>query len=315
MILARSLYDCSTPLFLLDPRDRWSRELLTKENYEVCCEGFDKPWMLYPEPTAILIDTRLADGLDFLIASARSRGIPVISLHDLGLNPLPSDIVIDGSIAPGSFQNAVSRHAEVFRGADYMVLDPAFQRLHEKRRRLPKKIRSVFINLGGGNSQAFFPAILEGLKLWDQKVAVVGIRGFVRWGQDRLERMDWSPVCFRWESESPYPGLMNADLAITAGGLSAYEALCAGAPLLAISYDPHQRTAVRAMASAGACIDLGPGEDLGPIRLSETLARLDADRDERARISQNGKRIVDGGGAERVSNIVRNLIRGRAMAS
>jgi UDP-2,4-diacetamido-2,4,6-trideoxy-beta-L-altropyranose hydrolase len=311
MILAQSLHDCSTPLFLLDPQDRWSREQLTDQGYEFCCEELDKAWLLFSDPSAILIDTRLTDGLDLLIAKARSREIPVISIHDLGLNPLSSDIVIDGSIAPGSFQNAF-RNAEIFRGADYMILDPVLQHLHQKRRQIRNKIQSVVINLGGGNSQAFFSKILEGLKLWAQEVAVVGIRGFVRWGQDRLEQMDWRPIHFRWESTSPYQFLMNADIAITAGGLSAYEALCTGTPLLALSYDPLQQTTVHAMAGAGACIDLGPGEDLNPIRLSETLARLDADHDERARISLNGRKIVDGFGAERVSSIIRKLVHSRA---
>jgi spore coat polysaccharide biosynthesis predicted glycosyltransferase SpsG len=314
MILAQSLHDCSTPLFFLDPQDRWCREQLTAQGYEFCCEGLEKAWSLFSDPSAILIDTRLIDGLGLFISGAQNRGIPVISIHDLGLNPLPSDIVIDGSIAPGSFQNIFSRKAEIFRGTDYMILDPVLQQLHQKRRRIRKKIQSIIVNLGGGNSQAFFPKILEGVKLWDREVTVVGIRGFIRWGQDRLERMDWRPIHFRWESASPYPFLMNADLAITAGGLSAYEALCIGTPLLALSYDPLQQITIHAMAGAGACVDLGPGEDLNPMQLAETLARLDADREGRARISLNGKKEVDGCGAERVSCIVRESIHRRAAA-
>jgi UDP-2,4-diacetamido-2,4,6-trideoxy-beta-L-altropyranose hydrolase len=314
MILAQSLYDCSTPLFLLDPQDRWCREQLTDQGYEFCCGDLDKAWLLFSDPTAILIDTRLTDGLGLLIANARNRGIPVISIHDLGLNPLSSDIVIDGSVAPGSFQNTFSRDVEIFRGADYMILDPVFQRLHQKRRLIRKKIQSVIVNLGGGNSQAFFPKILEGLKLWDREVTVVGIRGFVRWGQDRVERMDWRPIHFRWESASPDSFLMNADLAITAGGLSAYEALCTGTPLLSLSYDPLQQITIHAMAGAGACVDLGPGEDLNPIQLAETLACLDADHEGRVRISLNGKKMVDGFGAERVSGIIRELFHRREAA-
>jgi UDP-2,4-diacetamido-2,4,6-trideoxy-beta-L-altropyranose hydrolase len=314
MILAQSLHDCSTPLFLLDSQDRWCQEQLTAQGYEFCCEELDKAWSLFPDPSAIIIDTRFIEGLGPLITSARNRGIPVISIHDLGLNALPSDIVIDGSMVPGSFQNIFSRKVEIFRGADYMILDPVLQSLHRKRRRTRKKIQSVVINLGGGNSQAFFPKILEGLKLWAQEVTVVGIKGFVRWGQDRLERMDWHPIHFRWESAAPYPFLMNADLAITAGGLSAYEALCTGTPLLALSFDPLQQVTIHAMAGAGACVDLGPGKDLNPMQLAETLARLDADREGRARISLKGKKIVDGCGAERVSGIVRELIRRRAAA-
>jgi UDP-2,4-diacetamido-2,4,6-trideoxy-beta-L-altropyranose hydrolase len=309
MILAQSLQDCCAPIFILNAQDLWSRKELTDQGWEFYCEELDKAWLLYPDPSAVLIDTRMADGLDVLIVAAQNRGIPVISIHDLGLNPLPSDIVIDGSIVPGSLQDIFPRNAEIFRGADYMILAPVFQQLHQKRPRIRKKIQSVVVNLGGGNSRAFFPRVLEGLRLWAQEADVVGIRGFVRWGQDQLERMDWSPLHFHWECASPDQFLMNADLAITAGGLSAYEALCAGTPLLALSYDPLQQTTIHAMAAAGACIDLGPGDDLDPARLAEALVRFNADPNARARISANGRKIIDGRGTERVSRIIRKLFR------
>jgi UDP-2,4-diacetamido-2,4,6-trideoxy-beta-L-altropyranose hydrolase len=308
LILARSLQDCSTPLFILDSHDRWSRNLLAEQGYEFCCEELREVWSLFSDPSAILIDTRRTKGLNLLIARARNRGIPVISIHDLGLNPLPSDVVIDGSVVPGSCRSAFDRNAEVLQGADYMILDPILQQLHQKKRQIRKKIQSVVVNLGGGDSQAFFPKILEGLKRWAQELTVVGLKGFVHWGQDRLERMDWHPVRFRWENADPYPFLLKADVAITAGGLSAYEALCAGTPLLALSYDPLQQTTIRAFADAGACIDLGPGSELDPLRLSKALACLDADWDSRLRLSLNGKKMVDGCGASRVAGIIRKWI-------
>jgi UDP-2,4-diacetamido-2,4,6-trideoxy-beta-L-altropyranose hydrolase len=314
MILAQSLIDCSTPLFLLNSHDCWCRDQLADRGYEFYCEELDKAWFLLPEPSVVLIDTRLCDGLDLLIATARNRGIPIISIHDLGLNPLPSDIVIDGSLVADSFKHDFSPDAEIFRGADYTILDPVFQQLHQKRRRIRKKIRSVVINLGGGDSRKFFFSILEGLKLWAQDVEAIGFKGFVPWGQECLERMDWHPLHFRWENASPGQFLFNADLAITAGGLSGYEALCAGTPLLALSYDSLQQTTIDAMAAAGACISLGPGDVLDPIQLAESLSSIDGDNDLRARLSFNGKKIIDGLGIERVSSIVRNMVYERVTA-
>jgi spore coat polysaccharide biosynthesis predicted glycosyltransferase SpsG len=309
MTLAQSLRDCSRPLFLLDSWDRWCREQLTNRDYEFCCEECDGAWVRLPEPAALLIDTRLADGLDQLIATAQNRKIPVISIHDMGLNPLPSDIVIDGSIVPSLFHGASLRNAKSFSGADYMVLDPAFQAIHRKRMRICKSIRLVVVNLGGGNSQKYFPLILEGLKRWAQEeVEVIGLRGFVHWGQEKLAQMEWHPLHFRWECAPSNRFLANADLAITAGGLSAYEALCAGTPLIALSYDSLQQAAINAIETAGACINLGPGDDLDPMRLAEVLSSISTGMDERRRISMNGQKMVDGRGAERVSRIVRRLI-------
>lgn len=324
LILAQSLLDCSKPVFLIDSGDRWCRAQLAKSGCGFFCEESDSAWVHLPDPAAILIDTRHAGGLDHLVITAQDRGVPVISIHDMGLNPLSSDVIIDGSIAPSLFQGASSRNAATFRGAaatfrgaDYMVLDPAFRALHQKRRRMRRNIRTVVINMGGGDSQRFFPRVLEGLKLWAQEeVEVIGLRGFVNWGQEKLEQMDWHPLHFRWECAPPALFLADADLAITAGGLSAYEALCAGTPLLALSYDPLQQAAINAMHAAGACINLGPGDALDPTQLAKVLSTINAVNSgisERKRISLKGRKIVDGRGAERVSRIVRQLICNRSI--
>jgi UDP-2,4-diacetamido-2,4,6-trideoxy-beta-L-altropyranose hydrolase len=309
MILAQSLLDCCRPLFLLDAQDRWCHEQLAEQGFEYCLARDGQVWIGITDPAALLIDTRLADGLDRLIATAQSRGVPIISIHDMGLNPLPSDIVIDGSIASSLFQGAFFQNAKSFCGTNYMVLDPAFQALHQKRMRICKNVRSVVVSLGGGDSRKYFPVILKGLKAWAQEaVEVIGLKGFVNWGQETLEQMDWHPLHFRWEGGSPDRFLIHADLAITAGGLSAYEALCAGTPLLSFSYDPLQQASINAIEAAGACINLGPGDDLDSMRLAEVLSSISAGMHERRRISLNGRKMIDGRGAERVSHIVRQLI-------
>ncbi|MCK7492400.1 MAG: hypothetical protein MZW92_12935 [Comamonadaceae bacterium] len=48
----------------------------------------------------LLIDTRDSSGLSLLISEARKRFIPIVSIHDLGLNPVASDIGIDASVKP-----------------------------------------------------------------------------------------------------------------------------------------------------------------------------------------------------------------------
>lgn len=313
MVLAQSLLDCSSPLFLLNPHDHWSREQLANQGCNYFCESLDNPWSVLTDPAAILIDTRIAEGLSRLITTARNRGIPVISIHDLGLNPLPSDIVIDGSIAPASSSSA-TRDARFFLGTDYMVLDPAYKLLHQQQRKMREKIGIVVINLGGGCFPAYFRKTLEGLKQWGREVEVIGVKGFTSWGQEALAEMEWKPLHFRWESGSIGRCLFNADIAITAGGLSGYEALCAGTPLLALSCDHLQQVTVSKLSAAGACVDLGPGDELDPSRLAGTLAALDADCEKRKHLSLKGRSMVDGRGAERVSQIIRQSIHARVAA-
>jgi spore coat polysaccharide biosynthesis predicted glycosyltransferase SpsG len=225
IILAQSLLNCSTPLFLLDSDDRWSQEQLKCHDLDYSCNGLDAAWSLFREPAVILIDTRLTEGLDRWISAAQNRKIPVISIHDLGLDPLSSNIVIDGSIAPAFFSSP-SKHAQWFSGTNFTILDPAYRFLTSQKAAIRSRVQSIVINLGGGDSRKYFYRVLEGLKLWAHEVEVIGIRGFIPWGQELVEQMDWNPLHFRWETGSVEQLYFQADLAITAGGLAAYEALC-----------------------------------------------------------------------------------------
>ncbi len=310
MVLAEALQDCCCPVFLLHPGDFPSREHLTAQGYEVFNQGLDKAWSVLPDPSAVLIDTRLTEGLDGLLAEAKIRGIPVISIHDLGLNLMPSDIIIDGSIVPAN-RDSVCQNAAWYCGTDYMILEPAFHFHRPQRLEVCEKIRSIVINLGGGDSHRYFPMVLEGIRLWGPEVEVIGVPGFVQWGQECLAQKDWHPFHFRWESSSIARFLFRADLAITAGGIAAYEALCAGTPLLALSYDSLQQKTIAAIEAAGACIALGRGDDLDPAQLARVLAVIDASYEDRRLLSLKGQRIVDGRGTERVSQVIRQMIHKR----
>jgi spore coat polysaccharide biosynthesis predicted glycosyltransferase SpsG len=310
LVIAQALGNYSTPLFLLNPDDQWSEIQLTNQGFFSFNEGVDRAWSILLDPAAILIDTRLTEGLDGLIRCAKTRGIPVISIHDLGLNPLPSDVIIDGSIAPAHHDVSHSSTA-CYSGTNYMILDPVYHYLHQQGRQINKEIRSIFINLGGGNSGEFYLRVLEGIKLWAREVEVIGVPGFASWGQESFAEKDWTPLHFRWESETIEKILARADLAITAGGIAAYEALCVGTPLLALSYDHLQQITIAMLSSSGACIDLGPGKGLEPARLSEILSIIESDIERRRLLSYQGKQIVDGLGIERVARIIRQLIEKR----
>jgi spore coat polysaccharide biosynthesis predicted glycosyltransferase SpsG len=306
-VLAGILQDYCLPLFLLDCDNSLTGREIIKQGLDFDCSGLESVWERLPLPAGILIDTRLTEGLNAFIATARSRAIPIISIHDLGLSPVASDIAIDGSAVPVK-RNDFPLSDRVFGGTDFMVLDPAYGALNQRRKPIREQIRTVFINLGGGDSSRYFPAILEGLKSWQRELEVIGVPGFVSWGQEALGGQDWHPLRFRWESENIEDLLFNADVAITAGGLSAYEALCAGTPLAALSYDELQQHTISTLAGKGACIDLGPGAALDPVFLSKTIASLNLDIAKRTSLSASGRDLVDGLGAERVARIIRQTI-------
>jgi UDP-2,4-diacetamido-2,4,6-trideoxy-beta-L-altropyranose hydrolase len=307
--LADILQAVRMPLFLLDSDDLLAGGEITRRGWAVDYGGLDKVWEALPYPTGVLIDTRRTDGLDPFISTARALSIPVISIHDFGLCPVASDVAIDGSAIPVS-KGDFPFNGKLYSGTDFMVLDAAYGSLNDRSKPIRENIRTVFVNLGGGDSSRYFPAILEGLRLWGQEIEVIGLPGFVSWGQETLGRRDWHPLHFRWETENVQELLYMSDLAITAGGLSAYEALCTGTPLAALSYDELQQRTISTLAAKGVCLDLGAGAELDPVILSKMIASLNSEMETRRKLSACSRELIDGRGAERVARIILQTIHG-----
>ncbi len=313
LILSRVLADCVAPVFLCDDDEIWCRTQCEAVGWPTLPYHPIRVWNEQPLPHAIIIDTREKAGLIRLISEAKKRSVPVVSIHDLGLNPLPSDIVIDGSIVP--VHPDFHSHGEAFYpGPSYLVLEPGFALLHQKPRHQSERIGRIIVGLGGGDTKVWFQKVLRGLQAWERRIEVVGIPGFTNWGQVEILQRDWSPLRFRWASSSETPERLvpRADLAIMAGGLSAYEALCAGTPLMAVALDRYQRATISALSKAGACLDLGLATDLRPKKITAALALLDIDPQMRIVLAAKGQALVDGRGAERVAGLIRLAIQNRA---
>jgi spore coat polysaccharide biosynthesis predicted glycosyltransferase SpsG len=302
--LARLLEAVAQPIFLSDPRDEWTPRECAGAGW--CCREFRSGCLGLDSPAIgiVIVDTREPEGLDELLREAHERKVTVVSIHDLGLNPIESDVVIDGSVMPG---RGAKPDAVNYLGTEYLVLHPMYSEVNRRARRLSAEISSVFVNLGGGDARRFFPALLDGLRSWKPAIGIVAVSGFGSWGRDM--RDDFG---IRWAgTNDPVWELFHeADAAITAGGLSSFEALCCGTPLLALSHDLYQQATVSALAQEGLCLDLGPGDCLEPSRIAALMDGLEQDLAGRERKSAAGKLRVDGRGAVRVSRILEHLLAG-----
>jgi UDP-2,4-diacetamido-2,4,6-trideoxy-beta-L-altropyranose hydrolase len=184
-----------------------------------------------------------------------------------------------------------------------------YAEVNRRIRCLSPQIRSMFINLGGGDAGRFFPALLEGLRQWNPELEIVAARGFGKWGENSAGHSG-----MRWArpEEPVWELFFRSDAAITAGGLSSCEALCCGTPLLAMSYDSYQQTTVTTLAREGLCVDLGPGDSLKPSEIPQWMELLAGNTLLREKRSAEGRRRVDGRGAGRVSRIIQECLAGIA---
>ena len=103
------------------------------------------------------------------------------------------------------------------------------------------------------------------------------------------------------------PGLMaRSNLAICAGGTTAWELCFLGVPLLVLALEENQRSNAELLMNTGAARGLGWVRELTTSRLVEEVRQLMADAAARADMGKCGRALVDGLGSERVKTILQN---------
>lgn len=95
-----------------------------------------------------------------------------------------------------------------------------------------------------------------------------------------------------------------ADLALTSGGSTVWELARTGCPSLVVETVPVERILASGLARAGLFALLGAEADLDEQTLSDEIAARAEDGTWRAEMSELGRRLVDGGGANRVVEVL-----------
>lgn len=97
------------------------------------------------------------------------------------------------------------------------------------------------------------------------------------------------------------PLLEWADLAVCAGGSTLWEMAAFGVPVACVILAENQQPIVADLEQRGVIVDLGWDRELVAERCAKELGSLLADGARRQRMSELGRRLVDGAGAARVA--------------
>lgn len=107
-------------------------------------------------------------------------------------------------------------------------------------------------------------------------------------------------------TRSMWTVLRRCNLVLLAGGITTFEAAHAGMPSVNLLREPAHAFLLEELVEAGA-VTCVAGGDWGD-QLTDELGRLDADRDELFLMHRRGKRLIDGGGAQRVAAELQRLL-------
>ena len=254
------------------------------------------------KPSLVVIDDPSPAHAARWLVRARRAGVPVASVHDLGLAYIASDLLVDGGVRPG----AAPSGSTLMAGPAYAILDPSIERARRTRRRA--RAGRVLVALGGGHhvltaAAQLSAALARRLPHADVRVA----RGFAARGElPALAHATWIDAPGGLARE-----LSEASVAVVAGGVTLYEACALGVPVVAVAVTAAQHRTVRALARQGAVIDGGrpPLGATGAEAVARAVVHLLTHRVSRAEQARAARGIVDGKGAARVAARLRTLMR------
>ncbi|MFQ5668997.1 MAG: UDP-2,4-diacetamido-2,4,6-trideoxy-beta-L-altropyranose hydrolase [Acidobacteriota bacterium] len=194
--------------------------------------------------------------------------------------------------------------AQRLLGPRYVLLRREFLRWDVPRRPVPPRARHLLVTLGGGDQANHTLRIAEALlapAFRDTQIRVVigpanpHAAVLERFTTDRESRFQVI------EAGADMPALMAwADLAISAAGTTSLEFAFMGLPCVLVAVADNQEPIGREMESRGAAVHLGMAGELSWGHLVRAAGDLIRDPERRLRMSENGRRLVDGGGVRRV---------------
>ncbi len=267
-----------------------------------------KQILLIEKPDTIIADV-LKNCFDssYMLCFKWDNRIPVIAFIDAHeKTAINADIVINTSLAQRKDYYSESKNTKYYLGFDYLILPEQYIN-SEKRKNLNESVKKIMICMGGTDHNNLTFQVLDAIdkSLHNFECDIVISSSFFSKDEvsSRLKILSHKVNIF-FDSDSLYNHFKDADMAITAGGYTHVERMCAGVPGIVINQLVHQAQLSRFIMEQGATLDLGLHNNITDERILEAFNDLIEDFALRESIMVNGNKLVDGKGLERVAQVI-----------
>jgi UDP-2,4-diacetamido-2,4,6-trideoxy-beta-L-altropyranose hydrolase len=259
------------------------------------------------------------DGYHFGAAyqqALKSAGLPVLLIDDNGLAGRYSvDWVLNQNLHadPGLYATR-DRGTRLLLGSRYVLLRREFWQWRGWQRAVPEAAGRVLVTFGGGDwtnvSSTAIRAVRHlqgeaGAQAVPLECVVVAGDNNPHWPALAASAGDQPCGLRLLRSTTDMPGLMMwADVAVTAGGTTCWESAFLGLPACVVVTADNQAASVERFHDAGVALKLGRAAECSAADLARALGTLLRDGPKRRTMSERGRALVDGWGAERVAEIL-----------
>jgi len=226
----------------------------------------------------------------------------VLSFDDEGKESFPTDWVLNQNLGAEDIEYPEDSSAELLAGARFTLFRSEFSG-SGGRNTGHRDGRKVLMSMGGADSKKQTIKVMNAFKLLQGKLTVTVILGpcFAD-PEDVFAIADQINHDVRvLQNVDNMAALMKEhSLAITAAGVTAYEAATSGLPTLLIVLAENQLKSAAALARAGCADSLGFYSNVSSESIAHGIENLLRDRQKLEDMSSKGQRLFDGKGGDRV---------------
>lgn len=205
------------------------------------------------------------DRLDTNILHAQAvkqSGVKLVSFDDRGSGATLADLHIAGL----AFDDQEALHGHrILRGVNYLILNPEIDRC----KRLRTKLERIVVTMGGSDTYGVTVRVVEILKKLGKIATIVLGPGFEH------HELLHSAVTADFEIKTSLPSLIDEfkkyDLAITAGGITPFEACASGLPCIVIACESFEVPTVRLLQDLGCALFAGHYKEIDEAVFSQSI--------------------------------------------
>jgi UDP-2,4-diacetamido-2,4,6-trideoxy-beta-L-altropyranose hydrolase len=260
---------------------------------------------------SVAADAGIADTytLDEAWFSAMRARATLLVIDDLADRALDADLVTNSAITAPQLDYRTPADCRLLLGPTFALVRAAFcEAAHAPRR----SVERVLVTLGGSDPTFRTRVVVAGLQaVLASSVHIDVVLGPLHGDDAALDELASRDVRVTLHRAPDLPALVAAaDVAVSGGGQTTFELAAAGVPAVALALADNQRLVLAGFAQAGTLVHAGDASapDVADA-LSSCVMQVVGDEAMRRRMSEAGRQLVDGRGAERVAAALLERIR------
>lgn len=192
----------------------------------------------------------------------KKLGLRLVTFDDLGSGAALADIQV---AALAGMRGDVPQGAKVLVGVDYMILAPEIARYRRRR----SECSSWVITLGGSDTHGVTVKVAKWLNARQQSATLILGPGFSH--EVELAETAVNNITVKRSVPSLAAEFALHDLAITGGGMTAFEAAAAGLPTVTVANEPFEVAHCRHLQVLGCSVFAGTHDEMDLSFLDEPL--------------------------------------------